>query len=139
MQKPTLTQLLIGGLAGTAAMSLLVFLAPLMGIPMGGPWTMLAMFLKAPLAVGWILHFAIGVVLAGIYGYVFLNLLPGSGVVRGALYGIVPWLLAMLVVVPMMGGPLFMGAASRALGSLLGHLVYGAVLGALIPLPSREA
>ncbi len=139
MKKPTMTRILLGGLAGTAAMSLLVFIAPLMGIPMGGPWNMLAMFLKAPIAVGWFLHFLIGVILAGVYGYFFIRFLPGNSVVRGALYGIFPWLLAMLVVVPMMGGPVFMGAALKAMGSLLGHLVYGAVLGAFIPLPDVEA
>jgi uncharacterized membrane protein YagU involved in acid resistance len=139
MQKPTLNQILLGGLAGTAAMSLLVFIAPFMGIPMGGPWNMLAMFMKAPIAVGWILHFAIGVILAAVYGFLFRPWLPGNRYVRGALYGIFPWLLAMLVVVPMMGGPVFMGAALKAMGSLLGHLVYGAVLGAFIPLPDTEA
>ncbi len=92
---------------------------------------MLAMFLKAPIFVGWILHFLIGIVLAGIYAALFLSWLPGVPAVRGLLYGIFPWLLAMLVVVPMMGGSVFMGAASKALGSLLGHFVYGVVVGAV--------
>ncbi len=71
-------------------MSLLVYVAPLMGIPMGGPWKMLAMFLKAPIFVGWILHFLIGIVLAGIYAALFLSWLPGVPAVRGLLYGIFP-------------------------------------------------
>jgi uncharacterized membrane protein YagU involved in acid resistance len=50
--------------------------------------------------------------------------------VRGALYGLAPWLLAQLVVIPMMGMPLFSGSAVLATGSLIGHLVYGAVVGA---------
>lgn len=134
-----LNSILIGGILGTAAMSILVFVAPAMGIPMGGPWKMLAGFLKAPVAVGWILHFVIGIVLAEIYAVAFARILPGNRPIRGALYGIFPWLLAMIMVVPMMGGPLFMGSARMAFGSLLGHLVYGAVMGAFIPLPHEEA
>jgi hypothetical protein len=32
---------------------------------------------------------------------------------------------------PMMGMPLFSGSAALAIGSLVGHLVYGAVVGAI--------
>lgn len=32
---------------------------------------------------------------------------------------------------PMMGMPVFSGSASLAMGSLVGHLIYGAVVGAL--------
>ena len=40
-----------------------------------------------------------------------------------------PWLAAQIVVMPVMGMPLFSGSVSMATGSLVGHLVYGAVLG----------
>ncbi len=126
-----LTKAILAGLIGTVAMTLLVYVAPLMGIPMGGPWEMLAMSLKAPILVGWLLHFLIGVVLAVLYAGAFYAWLPGAPAVRGLLYGIFPWLLAMLVVVPMMGGPIFMGAASKAFGSLIGHFGYGVVVGAV--------
>ncbi len=139
MQRHPLNSILISGILGTAAMSILVYIAPAVGIPMGGPWKMLAGFFKVPIALGWILHFGIGVVLAGIYALAFVRILPGNRPVRGALYGIFPWLLAMVMVVPMMGGPLFMGSARMAFGSLLGHLVYGAVMGAFNPLPNGEA
>ena len=39
--------------------------------------------------------------------------------------------MAQLVVLPMMGAGLFSGSALVAAGSLMGHLVYGAVLGAV--------
>ncbi|MBI2388599.1 MAG: hypothetical protein HYV09_03185 [Deltaproteobacteria bacterium] len=45
------------------------------------------------------------------------------------LYGVAPWLLAQLVVMPMMGAGLFSGSALVAGGSLMGHLIYGAVVG----------
>ena len=70
----------------------------------------------------------IGVILA--IGYAFVNeRLPGPAVVRGALYGLAPWLMAQIVVMPMMGMGLFSGAVAPAMGSLIGHLVYGAVVG----------
>jgi hypothetical protein len=37
----------------------------------------------------------------------------------------------MLVVTPVMGMPAFGGAVAPAMGSLIGHLVYGAILGAI--------
>lgn len=139
MERIRISSILAGGILGTAAMSILVFVAPAMGIPMGGPWKMLAGFMKVPILVGWVAHFMIGTILAGIYALAFVRFLPGNRAIRGALYGIFPWLLAMLVVVPMMGGPVFMGSARMAFGSFLGHLVYGAVMGLFIPLPEGEA
>lgn len=39
---------------------------------------------------------------------------------------------------PMMGMPFFSGSAVLATGSLIGHLVYGAVVGAIYgPVPER--
>lgn len=45
------------------------------------------------------------------------------------LFGIAPWLLAQVVVMPMMGAGFFSGSLMAATGSLMGHLVYGAVVG----------
>lgn len=49
--------------------------------------------------------------------------------------GLAPWLLAQLAVMPIMGMPVFSGSAAMATGSLIGHLVYGAVLGAIYGAP----
>jgi uncharacterized membrane protein YagU involved in acid resistance len=57
--------------------------------------------------------------------------IPGPAPIRGALYGLLPWAMAMIAVMPMMGMPLFGGAVPMALGSLIGHLVYGATLGSI--------
>jgi uncharacterized membrane protein YagU involved in acid resistance len=89
---------------------------------------MLAMQMGGNLALGWAAHFMIGATLALIYT-VAAPFIPGPAAVRGALYALAPFLLAQLAVMPMMGMPLFSGSAVLALGSMLGHLVYGAVLG----------
>jgi hypothetical protein len=39
--------------------------------------------------------------------------------------------MAQVLVIPMMGMPIFSGSLSMAMGSLVGHLVYGTVLGAV--------
>lgn len=56
----------------------------------------------------------------------------------GALWGVVLWLLAQLIVMPMMGAGLFssaMGGAMAVMGSLVGHLMYGGLLGAIASAP----
>jgi uncharacterized membrane protein YagU involved in acid resistance len=64
----------------------------------------------------------IGIILA--VGYAVVGgVLPGPAVVKGPLYGLAPFLLAQIVVMPMMGMPFFSGSASMAMGSLVGHLV----------------
>lgn len=121
----------IGGLIGTAVMTMVgLFGAPMMGIPPMNPADMLAGAMGGILMLGWGAHFMIGVVLA--LGYALVeSIIPGPGVARGAIYSIAPYLMAQLVVMPMMGMPIFSGSASMAMGSLIGHIVYGAVLGGI--------
>lgn len=76
-------------------------------------------------------HFVVGTVLAIAYAALFAPRLPGPGFARGALYGLLPWIVAQLLVMPMMGAGLFGGSFAAGMGSLVGHLVYGAVLGGI--------
>jgi uncharacterized membrane protein YagU involved in acid resistance len=76
----------------------------------------------------------IGIILAVGYAAV-APFIPGPFVARGALYGVAPFLLAQIVVMPMMGMPVFSGSAVLAMGSLIGHLVYGVVLGGVYGAP----
>ncbi len=121
----------IGGLIATAVMTMVgLFAAPMMGLPPMNPAEMLAGAMGGNLILGWGGHLMIGVVLALGYAQVG-SILPGHGVARGATYSIAPYLMAQLVVMPMMGMPLFSGSATLAMGSLIGHIVYGAVLGGI--------
>lgn len=74
-------------------------------------------------------HFMIGIVLAVIYATFAAPNLPGYPAVRGALFGLAPFLVAQIAVMPMMGMPVFSGSMVMAIGSLIGHLVYGGVVG----------
>ncbi|MFW5947267.1 MAG: DUF6789 family protein, partial [Gemmatimonadota bacterium] len=115
------------GIIGTLVMTAVgLWAAPLMGIPAMNPADMLAGAMGGSLALGWAGHLMIGVVLALLYAAV-AGWLPGGPALSGALYGIAPFLVAQIVVVPMMGMPLFSGSLVMATGSLIGHLVYGAI------------
>lgn len=129
----------IAGIAGTAVMTAVgLWIAPMMGMPRMNPAEMLAGAMGGMLVLGWIAHFMIGVILAGIYALV-ASRIPGPPAVRGALYGIAPFLVAQIMVMPMMGMPIFSGSAVMAMGSLIGHLIYGAVVGAVYGAPESAA
>jgi len=58
---------LLGGITGTAAMSLFMMIAPFMGIPKMNPAQMLSSIIGFPILVGWVMHFMIGVTFAMAY------------------------------------------------------------------------
>jgi uncharacterized membrane protein YagU involved in acid resistance len=126
------------GIIATLAMTTVgLWAGPLVGIPAMNPAWMLASAMGGSAVLGWAGHLMIGAVLALLYAGA-ADRLPGPGAVRGALFGIGPFLLAQVVVIPMMGMPVFSGSAVLAGGSLIGHLVYGAVLGAVYGTPRTE-
>ena len=96
-------QAAVAGVVGAVVMTVVsLYVAPMMGIPPMNPADMLAGQMGGNGVIGWGGHFMIGVILAVIYAVV-AGSLPGPVIVRGALYGLAPWLLAQLVVMPMMG------------------------------------
>lgn len=125
-------KIVLAGIGGTAAMTMVgLWGAPMMGLAPMNPADMLAGAMGGMLALGWAAHFMIGLVLAMGYALV-AKFLPGPAIARGALYSLAPWLMAQLMVMPMMGMPMFSGSLMMAMGSLIGHLVYGAVTGGII-------
>lgn len=129
---------IVAGIIGTAVMTAVgLWVAPLMGMPPMNPAEMLAGVMGGNMLLGWIAHFMIGSILAVGYALV-APWLPGAPVVRGAIYSIAPFLVAQIVMMPMMGMPIFSGSVVMAMGSLIGHLVYGAVVGGVYgPVPAR--
>jgi len=137
----------ISGVIATAAMTMFTFLAPLMGIKMDIP-AMLASTMGAPVIVGWAAHFMIGVALAISYGAIFLSTTKQSaGIKSGAIFSVLPWAMAQLIVMPMMSlmsgssyaARLFSGSIIVAMASLMGHLLFGVVLGKLYSLASLRS
>jgi len=125
----------LAGVAGTAVMTLVAtVVAPMMGMPRMNPADMLASQMGNNAILGWMGHFMIGIVFAGAYAYIAPSL-PGPLPMRGAVFGVGPWLMAQVAVMPMMGMGLFSGSMVMSGGSLLGHMVYGAVVGVVYGAP----
>ena len=131
--RPNVTRLVLGGLVGTMAMTAMMYMvAPMMGVRMDIA-AMLGTMLGGSWAAGMAMHFINGTVLFPlVYGYLLVSRLPGPPLLRGALWGVVLWLIAQTMVMPMMGAGLFSAAAGgmvAAVGSLVGHVLYGTILG----------
>ena len=131
--RPNVTRLVLGGFVGTMAMTAMMYMvAPMMGVRMDIA-AMLGSMLGGSWAAGMAMHFINGTVLFPlVYGYLLVSRLPGPPLLRGALWGVVLWLIAQTMVMPMMGAGLFSAAAGgmvAAVGSLVGHVLYGTILG----------
>jgi uncharacterized membrane protein YagU involved in acid resistance len=132
---PNFSRAAAGGFVGTLAMTAMMYVvAPMMGLNMDIA-AMLGSLLGGSWAAGMVLHFVNGsIIFPAIYTFVLYGLLPGSPTVKGTLWGVALWLMAQSIVMPMMGGGMFsanMGGAMAVMGSLVGHLVYGSLLGAI--------
>ncbi len=133
MQQSQIIRIIRSGFIATLVMTVFMLMAPLMGMPKMLIGNSLAGFMHLPIAIGWIAHFMIGILIAAGYVLVFSNILSINRVVKGALYGLIPFLMAQIIVMPMMGAGVFSSNTPTpilmVMGSLLGHLVYGAILG----------
>lgn len=132
---PTFSRAMFGGVVGTAAMTaMMYFVAPMMGLHMDIA-AMLGSMLGNSWSAGMMMHILNGaVIFPAIYAFALYNRLPGSAVVKGTTWGVVLWLVAQVVVMPMMGAGLFssaMGGMMAAMGSLVGHVLYGGLLGTI--------
>jgi len=141
--KPTIGRAIVGGVAGTAAMTLLMYTAaPMMGVRMDIA-QMLGSMLGNSWAAGLAAHAMNGaIVFPVLFAAVLYTRLSGSPVVRGATWGAILWLIAQVIVMPMMGAGFFSlaaGGAMAAMASLIAHLAYGSVLGAIAGSPQRIA
>ena len=132
---PNIGKTIGGGFAGTLVMTMMMYLvAPMMGLNMD-----IAAMLGGMLGIGWtggmLMHLINGTIIFPlIYALALYKQLPGSPALRGTTWGVILWLLAQVVVMPMMGGGLFsaaMGGMMAAAGSLVGHALYGVLLGAI--------
>ncbi len=132
---PTIGKAILGGAVGTALMTGMMYMvAPRMGLHMDIA-AMLGSVMGGQWAAGMAAHLMLGtLVFPAIYALVLFAKLPGAPIVRGAVWGIGLWLMAQLVVMPMMNAGVFSsnaGGMMAAVGSLIGHLLYGGALGAI--------
>jgi uncharacterized membrane protein YagU involved in acid resistance len=131
------TRAAAAGLIATAVMTALLLIEPSVGLPkiaigqvLSTSLGLASAYLPIGPAIGWVIHFVIGMLLALIYAAVFVHRLPGTPLGRGMLYGVLVFVVAQLVFMPLAGGGVFSrGAVPLLAGSLIGHLVYGGLTG----------
>ncbi|MDR0792330.1 MAG: DUF1440 domain-containing protein [Chitinophagaceae bacterium] len=121
---------ILAGIIGTAIMTVVMMLAPMMGMPKMSPPQMLSGMLGAPVFVGWLMHFMIGIVFAFVYTYLcILKAKISSVYMKGVVFGIAIFIIAQIVMA-IMGAvkPMPAPEGSKMLaimGSLIGHIIYG--------------
>lgn len=134
--KPDIKKAVVGGIVGTIVMTLMMeFVAPMM---VGRPMDIAALIggmMGDNYMIGMVMHIMMGVVLFPlVYVFVVFRFVPGPAPVRGIVWGVVLWLMAASVVMPMAGAGFFMseiGGMKAVIAALMGHIVYGALLGAI--------
>src|ERR671918_770417 len=129
---------LIGGVVFGVMMQMMT--AP---TPDGGRMSMIAMvgqIVGSPtVAAGWLYHLFNSAVIGAIFGWLFGQRIRGygAGLAWGTAYGFAWWILGGLVLMPVLLGmpafaPLMMSEMQMvAMGSLVGHLIYGLILGSV--------
>jgi uncharacterized membrane protein YagU involved in acid resistance len=134
--RPSALQAIAGGFVATIAITAVMYwVAPLL---LGSPMD-IAKTLGDFLGIGWnagmILHFINGsLIFPLVYAFVLFGMLPGGSVTKGVTFGVGLWLVAQTVVMPIVGAGFFSanaGGVMAAVASLIGHLIYGATLGAI--------
>jgi hypothetical protein len=128
---------LIGGFVGTVVFTLMgKYLAPqVIGQPMDVA-ALLAPIFGGSHTAGVIAHFVNGTVVFPI-AYLILGFryLPGPAWLRGAIFLILLYLVAMVVIMPILGHGFFFGSPPRAMVALMAHIVFGLCMGAIIGRP----
>jgi uncharacterized membrane protein YagU involved in acid resistance len=136
---------IVAGLIGGAVFGMMM---QMMAAPDGKPMmAMVAQVVRSEsLHVGWLYHLFNSAVIGGIFGWLLGNRIGGygTGLLWGALYGIAWWILGGLILMPLFLGmspfaPLMMEMMRPvALGSLMGHIIFGLILGLSFLLLSRS-
>jgi len=139
----------LAGVTATAAMTALWLVEPRIGLARIAVGDILSSLLAVatayaslPPALGWIFHLCVGILFALLYAGGLVQRLRVSPIARGLTDGVGLFLLSQLAFMPLVGAGVFSrGDPAMLLGSLIGHLTYGGVLGAIYnaPAPAVEA
>lgn len=128
----TISKSVFAGIIATAAMTIIMLMAPNIGMPEMAPWKILSSALIVSLVEGWVLHFVMGILLAFGYSYVFApNVNIQNTWIKGVVFGIAAVVVAqigmklmgMVFEMPPMDGSMPM----RLMAMLIGHIVFGIV------------
>ena len=135
---------ILAGVVGTMAISMVMAMAPKMGMPKMDIVGMLStMFGEPNRVLGWIMHFMMGIIFALVYALFWSAGIGTPSVHSGLLFGAVHWLIVGLIMgmIPMMHVGIKSGSVQAPgiwmmnnggglafMGGLIGHLVFGVVV-----------
>jgi hypothetical protein len=145
MQRPGLRRATLAGLAAWVVFIIVLQVLPLLDVPkLDLPAMLGGLFGLNSVAVGWAILFVAGIVFALLYACWWLTRLPGQAWQRGLIYGIVPWLVMMVIIAPLLPvlnptmdartvpGFFFVNTGIiTTFESLVAFLIWGIVLGVL--------
>lgn len=125
------------GAIATGVLTALWLVEPSIGLPRIAIGQLLSTLMSVSVAHlpvgaagGWLIHLCVGMLLAIIYAWIFVTRLPGSPSVRGAAYGVIVFVVAQVVFMPLVGSGVFSnGDLELIAGSLFGHVLFGVVIG----------
>lgn len=135
----------IAGLVGTIVFSMVLAMAPMMGLPKMDIVALLGtMFGKANQMLGWMMHLMMGVIFALIYALLWSKGIGSATWYYGLAFGAVHWLIVgvIMAMIPMMHAGIRSGAVKAPgmymtangggmmafIGGLVGHMIYGLIV-----------
>ena len=121
---------ILGGLIGTAIMTVVIFASPMAGLPKMSPPDMLSGMMGIPIMVGWIMHFMIGVTFALAYTYIFAPKVKISNIyLKGTVFGFAVFVFAQIAIAALetiFPAPSIKGSVTLLMiASIMGHIVFG--------------
>ena len=144
MNRPKIQRTILGGFAGTLAMTTLMYTGPLLGFPKMDIAAMLGSMLGGSWWMGLMMHFINGTIIFPLaFAYLFYAAVCARPWQKGMLWGLTLWSLAQVMVMPVMGMGFFSAhtpsPVTAVMGSLIGHLLYGVVLGVMGTAGTQQA
>ncbi|MEK6222982.1 MAG: hypothetical protein N2D54_12115 [Chloroflexota bacterium] len=126
---------ILAGIAATAVMSIVMKMAPKMGLPEMNIPKVIGSMLGDNDMVGWVMHFVMGIV----FTYVYATYGFAATLTSALLYGAFHWLVVGLVMgmMPGMGVGFYMsnnGGMMAFVGGLIGHVIFALTLFYTLPL-----
>ncbi|MBK5213833.1 MAG: hypothetical protein JJE55_09270 [Flavobacteriaceae bacterium] len=124
--KTNVSKSIVAGIVGTLVMTMVILVAPYMGMPKMSPPAMVAGMLGMPMLVGWVMHFMIGIVYAFVYVYLFNPKVKiASTLLSGLVFGFLAFVFAQIMMAIMGMSPAEGSKVMLLMATLIGHLVFG--------------
>ena len=121
-----ITTAILAGIIGTVVMSAVMMIGGAMGMPKMSPPKMLSDMMGLPIAVGWVMHFMVGIIFAFAYTLLGDKMLKISNTwLKGAVFGLIVFIFAQIMMAIMPMPPMEGAMLPRAIGGLMGHIIFG--------------